>query len=158
MSSARCRAQGVGYGRLGIARRLQDRVPCQLVSLFRCSLLVVLLFALAACGGSGVTQTAQTERYQVQLSLDGASLGEHTATIEVDDRAGQPVSSAQVVLAPVMESMGMLMPEQTAQPVAPGRYQAKGEFFTMDGEWEFDVRVSAGGKDDTARFKVQVQQ
>jgi hypothetical protein len=118
---------------------------------------LVLLFTLAACG-SGITQTAQTERYTVALTLDSASFGERTATIAVDDRSGQPVAVDQVVLAPVMESMGMAAPELTALPSAPGRYQVKGEFFSMLGEWQVNVRVSAAGKEDTARFLFQVQQ
>jgi hypothetical protein len=120
-------------------------------------LLITCILMLAACG-SGITQTAQTERYSVQLTLDGASFGEHTATIEVRDRSNQPVDGAQVAVAPLMEVMGMASPEQTAQPLGGGRYQVKGEFFSMIGEWDVDVRVSAGGKDDTARFKIQVQQ
>jgi hypothetical protein len=121
-------------------------------------LLIGVLLMLASCGGSGVTETAQTERYAVQLTLDGATFGQHTATIEVRDRSNQPVDGAQVVIAPLMEVMGMASPEQTAQPVGAGRYQATGEFFSMLGEWDVDVRISAAGKDDTARFKVQVQQ
>jgi hypothetical protein len=119
---------------------------------------LILLLTLAACGGSGITQTVQTERYKVQLTLDGANFDAHTATIDVDDLSGQPVTADQVVLAPVMETMGMASPEQTAQAIAPGRYQAKAEFFSMIGVWDFDVRISAAGKDDTARFKVEVQQ
>jgi hypothetical protein len=119
---------------------------------------VALLFTLAACGGSGITQTGQTEDYNIQLSLDGVDFGEHTATIDVSDRGGQPVTAEQVVLAPLMESMGMASPEQTAKPIGPGRYQARGEFFSMLGEWDVDVRVSAGGKEETMRFKVQVTQ
>jgi hypothetical protein len=121
-------------------------------------LLVLLLLALAACAGSGITQSAQTERYIIEMTLDSASFGERTATIAVTDRAGEPAVVDQVVLAPVMEQMGMASPELTAQPSAPGRYQAKGEFFSMLGEWQVDVRVSAGGKDDTARFVFQVDQ
>jgi hypothetical protein len=52
----------------------------------------------------------------------------------------------------------MASPEIVAQPVAPGRYQAQGEFFSMLGQWEVDVRVSAGGAEDVARFVVQVEQ
>ena len=117
-----------------------------------------LLLVLAACGGSGITQTTQTEHYKVQLTLDSANFGERTATIEVNDLAGQPVTADQVVLAPIMEVMGMASPEAVAQPIAPGRYETKGEFFSMLGEWEVDVRVSAGGTEEVARFKVQVQQ
>jgi len=58
-----------------------------------------------------------------------------------------------------LETMGMVAPEQTAQPLGSGRYQSKGAFFSMIGEWEFDVRVSAGGQpEEIARFKVPVQQ
>jgi hypothetical protein len=120
--------------------------------------LLPLLLALAACGTSGITQTAQTERYSVEMTLDSASFGERTATVAVNDRSGQPATVDQVVLAPVMDAMGMASPELTAQPTGTGRYQVKGEFFSMLGEWHVDVRVSAGGKDDTARFAFQVEQ
>ena len=126
---------------------------CQLVSL-----LLVLLFTLVACGGSGISQTAQTERYTIELTLDSASFGERTATIAVNDRAGQPATVDQVVLTPVMEAMGMTVPELTAQLTTPGHYQVKGQFFSMVGEWQVNVRVSAGGHDDMARFLFQVQQ
>src|SRR5829696_8330548 len=76
---------------------------------------LLLVLTLAGCG-SGITQTAQTERYTVTITLDSASFGERTATIAVDDRSGQPAAVDQVVLAPVMESMGMASPELTAQP------------------------------------------
>jgi hypothetical protein len=138
---------------------LVSRVSC-LVSpstLIYTSLLVLLLLTLAACG-SGITQTAQTERYKIELTLDQASFGERTATIAVNDLSGQPAAVDKVVLAPVMESMGMASPELTAQPTGPGRYQIKAEFFSMIGEWQVDVRVSAAGKDDTARFVFQVQE
>ncbi len=131
----------------------------RLVALSSCHRVIVtlaLLFTLAACG-SGITQTAQTERYTIAITLDSASFGERTATIAVDDRSGQPTAVDQVVLAPVMESMGMAAPELTAQPTALGRYQVKGEFFSMLGEWQVNVRVSATGKDDLARFLFQVQ-
>ena len=118
---------------------------------------LLLVFTLAACG-SGITQMAQTERYNIAITLDSASFGERTATIAVNDRSGQPAAVDQVVLAPVMPSMGMAAPEMTAQPTAPGRYQIKGEFFSMIGEWQVNVRVSAAGKDDMARFLFQVQQ
>ena len=113
---------------------------------------------LTACGGNGFAQTADTTSYHIQLNLDGVDFGQHTATVVVQDKSGQPAAVDQVVIAPLMESMGMVSPEQVAQPLGGGRYQAKGEFFSMLGEWEVDVRVSAGGKEELARFKVPVQQ
>ena len=57
-----------------------------------------------------------------------------------------------------MAQMGMAAPEATAQMVAPGRYQAKGEFFSMVGEWRVDVRIDANGMEEVARFNVQATQ
>jgi hypothetical protein len=117
-----------------------------------------LLVLLAACGGSGITQTTRTDHYNVQLSLDGAGFDERTATIEITDLAGQPVTADQVVLSPTMKSMGMASPEAPAQMVQPGRYQARSAFFSMLGEWDVDVRVSAGGAEEVASFKIMVEQ
>jgi YtkA-like protein len=149
------RGQAQRRGELRIGDRADNLVTLSSCHLFILSL--ILLFALAACG-NGITQTAQTERYNIEITLDSASFGERTATIVVKDRSGQPAAVDQVVLASVMESMGMASPELTAQPTAPGRYQIKGEFFSMIGEWHVDVRVSAAGRDDIARFLFQVQQ
>ncbi len=120
--------------------------------------LAVLGAILVACGGGGITETTQTQRYTVQMALDGLGFGQRTATIEVRDKSGQPVTADQVVLTPVMQTMGMAAPEIVAQAIAPGRYQAQGEFFSMLGQWEVDVRVNAGGAEDVARFVVQVEQ
>jgi hypothetical protein len=118
----------------------------------------LVLALLAGCGGpTGITQESQTEHYNVRLTLDGAGFGERTMTIEVSDKAGGArVSADLVVLAPVMRDMGMASPEITAQMQAPGRYEAKGELFNMLGTWELDVRISAGGADETAIFKIDV--
>jgi hypothetical protein len=115
-----------------------------------------LSLLLGACG-SGFAQTVDTDSYHVQLSLDGVDFDQHTATITVQDKSGQPAAVDQVVVAPIMEAMGMVSPEQTAQPLGDGRYRVQGQFFSMLGDWEFDVRVSAGGKQEVARFKVPVQ-
>jgi len=150
----------LGIGGSSFVIRHSSFVIRRLVTVSSCHLVIlslVLLFTLAACG-SGITQTAQTERYTIAITLDSASFGERTATIAVDDRSGQPAAVDQVVLAPVMASMGMAAPELIAQSTAPGRYQVKGEFFSMIGEWQVNVRVSAAGKDDMARFLFQVQQ
>jgi hypothetical protein len=165
------RAKALGYryeGRLlepamagfaAVARPFTDRAGSLVQrQTYWLSIIAILAAILSACGGSGITQTSQTQRYQLQLTLDGLGFGQRTATIEVRDSGGQPVAADQVVLAPVMQLMGMASPEIVAQSVAPGRYQAQGEFFSMLGQWEVDVRVSAGGAEDVGRFIVQVEQ
>jgi hypothetical protein len=119
---------------------------------------IMLALFLSACGGSGITQTARTQHYTVQLTLDGAGFGQRQATVEVHDAAGNPVAADQVVLASVMRQMGMAAPETIAQSTAPGRYQATGEFFSMIGDWELDVRVGAGGTEEVATFTIPVTQ
>ena len=120
--------------------------------------LALLLAILSACGGSGFTQTARTEHYMVQLSLDSVGFGQREATIDLHDASGNPVAADKVVLTSVMHQMGMAAPETDAQSIAPGRYRATGEFFSMIGEWELDVRVSAGGAEEVATFKIPVTQ
>lgn len=120
---------------------------------------VAILFAfLTGCAANGITQTSKTAHYTVQLALDGTGFGQRTAMIMVTDTAGQPVVANEVVLVPVMESMGMAAPEVIAQPTDPGDYQAKGEFFSMIGEWQLDVRVNVGGNEEVARFTIQATQ
>ena len=131
---------------------------CSLPEYARCLLAILVVLALTACGSIGITQTNRTEHYTVQRTLDGTGFGERTATVAVSDLAGQPVAADQVVLAPVMRQMGMASPEVTAQAVAPGRYQAKGEFFSMIGAWEVDVRVSVKGQEEDSSFTIDATQ
>jgi YtkA-like len=133
-------------------------VWCWLTVGVRAIVVAMLLAFLTACAGSGITQTSKTTHYTVQLALDGTGFGQRSATIMVTDTSGQPVVANEVVLAPVMESMGMAAPEVIAQPAAPGYYQAKGEFFSMSGEWQLDVRLNVGGNEEVARFTVQAAQ
>lgn len=119
--------------------------------------LAAALALLSACG-AGVSQTAQTGRYQIKLELDGLSIGTHTAMVEVQDLAGQPAAADQVLVSAVMREMGMAMPDLQARELGPGRYQAAGELFSMSGAWDVDVRVSAGGVEDVATFRVEVPQ
>src|SRR5689334_21325655 len=78
---------------------------CRLVA--RWALAILALLALAGCGSTSITQSQQTQHYKIQLTLDGTGFGERTATIEVSDLAGQPVTADQVVVSPLMEVMGM---------------------------------------------------
>ena len=138
----------------GTERRIWP-VWCWLTVGVRATVVAVFFTFLSACVANGITQTSKTAHYTVQLVLDGTGFGERTAMIMVADTAGQPVVANEVVLTPVMESMGMVAPETIAQPTDPGDYQAKGEFFSMIGEWQLDVRVTVGGNEEVARFTVQ---
>lgn len=121
--------------------------------------LLALAFAylLAACGGPQ-PQTTQTASYQVQLQLANTTLGNQQATIQISTRAGQPATVDNVVVSPLMETMGMASPETEAISLGGGRYQTDQVYFSMLGDWEVDVQITAGGTTETARFLVPVQQ
>ncbi len=118
----------------------------------------IILGALAACGQSGINYLAETESYKVQLNLDDTRFGERTAQITVQPKSGEAAQVEQVYLTPIMEAMGMAGQEQPAQRQGDGSYQVKADLFNMLGEWEVDVRIAGGGKEEVARFKVQVQE
>ena len=133
-------------------------VPHSALRALRLALVLAALLLLAACGGSGITKTAQTEHYTVKLSLDSLEFGQRQATVELTDNSGNPADANVVVVAPVMRQMGMASPEATAQKVAAGRYQASGEFFSMLGTWEIDVRIDNGSAEEVATFQFDVIQ
>lgn len=117
--------------------------------------LLALAALLTACGGDGA-QTARAGSYTVTLRMDEAAVGQRTAVIEVKDAQGQPAAVDSVVVAPVMRDMGMASPEIAAAPDGPGRYTAGAIEITMVGQWELDVRISAGGAEETATFIIRV--
>lgn len=123
----------------------------------RMLLLLLVSLSLVACGQGPITQTNKTERYTVTMTIDRAQVGPRTVTIAVSDPAGAPADVELVVLAPVMTEMGMAEPELTAARVAPGRYEVRGEPFSMLGIWELNVRISAGGAEETTTFLVEVK-
>ena len=123
--------------------------------LVRCWWLTLLV--LVACGSPAVVQTNKTARYTVRMSLDRAAIGDRTIAFTITDASGAPADVDAVVVAPVMRDMGMASPEMTAARVGAGRYEVRGEPFSMQGQWHIDIRISAGGQEDTTSFAVNLQ-
>ncbi|GIH03887.1 hypothetical protein Rhe02_19540 [Rhizocola hellebori] len=115
-------------------------------------LLLAGLMMLTACQAPPpVSLDEKTASYSVSLQLDGATLGQRTATIELS--GPEP---SQVVLSPAMRQMGMTGPEALATKVDEGRYEARGEFFSMLGGWEIAVRIDGPSGQEVATFDVEV--
>jgi nitrogen fixation protein FixH len=113
---------------------------------------------LAGCQESpSVSFEEQAGGYTVRLELDSASMGQRTATIRVTDGGGEPAALDRVVLVPAMPAMGMTEPEIEATQVEAGRYEATGQFFTMLGTWQLEVRLaeSAAGDETVVTFEVE---
>lgn len=118
------------------------------------SILITLLLALAACEARpSVSLQAQTTSYTVQTDWDGLSLGPREVTIQVAG-GSEPT---QVIVATSMTTMNMSGAAVVASKVDTGKYQARGEFFTMLGDWHIEVRLKTAGGEELAGFDVTVQ-
>jgi mono/diheme cytochrome c family protein len=118
--------------------------------------LVAALIAAVAIGGwllgrnrlsaTGVAQTAKAGELSVTLRMDAAALGQRVVDLMVADAAGKPVDVGQVRLRFAMIGMDMGNTEIDAQPVNAGHFQARGQFFTMAGDWLVEATLLRDGK------------
>jgi mono/diheme cytochrome c family protein/Tol biopolymer transport system component len=100
----------------------------------------------ARLAANGVTQTVQAGELRVSLQMDDAAIGQRVADLKIADAAGKPVDVAAVRLRFSMIGMDMGATEIDAQPVGAGHYQARGQFFTMVGDWAIQATVMRDGK------------
>lgn len=91
---------------------------------------------------TGTAQTIRSGELNVTLRVDQQSLGDRVIEVSVKDTAGQPVSVGELRLRFAMLDMNMGISEVVAQPAATGRFQARGQFFTMAGNWSVDAVIA----------------
>ncbi|HEX5688518.1 MAG TPA: c-type cytochrome, partial [Roseiflexaceae bacterium] len=120
--------------------------------------IAALLVALVALGGywlgrrsnpasapAGAAQSAQAGDLRVTMSLDEAVLGERTVGVAVTDANGAPVDVQSVQLRFTMTEMDMGVVEADAESLGRGKYQVRGPFFTMVGDWKIDAMLARDG-------------
>src|SRR5688572_24616621 len=90
----------------------------------------------------GQAQTVQADGLRVTLQLDSATTGERVIEVLIHDMAGQPVAVDGVQLRFSMTEMDMGVTDVAAQPVGPGRFRARGSFFSMTGPWAVEAIVA----------------
>jgi Tol biopolymer transport system component/mono/diheme cytochrome c family protein len=105
-----------------------------------------LVFRSARPSASGVTQTVQAGELGVSLRMDAAALGQRVVDLIIADSAGKPVDVAAVRLRFSMIGMDMGTTEIDAQPISAGHFQARGQFFTMAGDWAIEATLLRDGK------------
>jgi hypothetical protein len=123
----------------------------------RLTIFVAGVAILGACQApAAVSLKTDTPSYHVRLDLDAASLGQRTATIAISSADGHPVAVEYVVLSPTMTGMNMTGPVVQARQLDTGQYEAKGQFFTMLGDWTVRVRIVGPGSphEEEASFAV----
>jgi Tol biopolymer transport system component/mono/diheme cytochrome c family protein len=83
-------------------------------------------------------ETQTIDELRLTLSLDRAEPGQGTVSLLVQDMAGAPVEGCAAALQFRMTDMDMGQVSVSAAPAAPGRYEARGPFFSMVGNWQID--------------------
>ena len=128
-----------------------------------CLSFILALLGLSGCGGSQigenklVTQKQRVGPLTIALAAPErpALLAEQELTIELTDRAGQPVDGAKVWLALIMPTMRHSPNEPDAVAAGPGRYKASA-LFTMAGNWDVEVHATVRGQEYVATFHAPV--
>jgi hypothetical protein len=88
-----------------------------------------------------VDVAGQAGAHQVRLLIGTPAVGIQDLTLDVTGAV------ERLVVAPTMVEMGHASAPVTAEPAAPGRFQASGVEFFMPGRW--DVTVTVHGPDGT---------
>jgi mono/diheme cytochrome c family protein len=112
--------------------------------------IVILLIAGVALGGwligrnsrplaTGVAQTAMAGDLRVTLRIDDTTVGTRVIDVTIADAQGQPTDGGDVRLRFSMRDMNMGLSEVQAQPVGRGHFQARGQFFSMVGNWAVEA-------------------
>lgn len=115
-------------------------------------IVIVVLIAGAAVGGwlltrksllqsGGFDQSATAGDVHVTLRIDDMAVGTRVIDVMVADTAGAPVDVSDLRLRFSMLDMNMSQSEIQAQQVGRGHYQARGQFFSMVGNWSVEAVV-----------------
>jgi hypothetical protein len=96
-------------------------------------------------------------QYSTEITLNNAASGVVDADILVTGLKRRPRTIEAVWLSAVMPEMGHATPEIPAQQRETGRFQARGELFTMPGVWELAIRVQGTGGTELITVNVLVE-
>jgi hypothetical protein len=104
------------------------------------------------------TQAAPGSTFIMSLAIDPSQpkfARKTTFRVTVKPTLGTPVDGAQAEVSLVMPLMDMGKNQFALKPAGSGEYEGAGEF-SMAGEWEVIVTVSAEGKTGKTTFNVNV--
>jgi len=120
------------------------------------AIVAALIVAVAAAGwllgraarplDTGIAQTAQAGGMSVTLRMDDAAIGQRVLELTVTDGAGKPADVGAVRLRFAMIGMDMGATEVNAQPIDAGHFQARGQFFSMAGDWSIEATLLRDGQ------------
>jgi hypothetical protein len=119
-------------------------------------LLLLLVPALAACGGGRPGYTTQQQpadglTIMLERPQQAQVLQDYDLFVSLIDAQGKPVDGAIVFIDIVMPAMSMGSNQPLADPLGNGQYRVKG-VFTMEGNWRLTVHATVAGQEHAAMF------
>lgn len=110
-----------------------------------------------AATGSPYSATQPVGDLRATLSITPNQAGSNQVELALVDSAGQPAAVDQVMLAIKHRQMDMGERKVQMQATGAGRFQASGNFLSMAGPWQADVRVRRGNQpEQTGTFQLEV--
>lgn len=118
--------------------------------------LVLIVIALLALVGwlvwpsppGALVLRSGTADHIVTVTVSSHRMGDTGIDLVVTDRAGKPVSGAEVAVQAIEPRMGYSDPPVTAGATSPGHYHAADVSLMMTGPWNLQVSIAAGGGTD----------
>lgn len=126
----------------------------------RLTIVVVMLSLLVGVAYAANTITKKAGDYTVDVTIDKNPpvVGKNNVVIGVKDKTGKAVTDAKVVVELSMAPMpGMPAANYKSNAEVKGdRYKAVIEP-SMSGPWNMAVKITRGGKTDTAKLTIDVK-
>jgi copper transport protein len=108
--------------------------------------------------GKPFSEAQRTLSYATTLDVSPNQAGDNRLEVAVTDQRGAPVQAERVRLILTMLDMDMGAREVEVQPVTSGRYEARGGYLSMAGQWQAEVAVRRTNVEEVARFRFTVGQ
>ena len=120
--------------------------------------IVVVLLVSAAFAANAITKKAGDYTVDFTMDKNPPVMGKNNVDVAVKDKSGAAVTDAKVVVEYSMPAMsGMPAMNYKSTAAAKGdKYEAVIEP-SMSGSWNIAVKISRGGKTDTAKFTIDVK-
>ena len=120
----------------------------------------IALLAMVGFAAAADTITKKAGDYAIDFTMDKNPpvMGKNNVTVGVKDKSGAAVTDAKVVVEysmPAMSGMPAMNYKSTAQ-LKSENYVAVIEP-SMAGPWNVAVKITRGGKTDTAKFTLDVK-
>lgn len=119
---------------------------------------MLFLVGTAPAADYTVKKTAGDYTVDIRMDKNPPVVGANQVEIALADKAGKAVADAKVQVVASMPAMpGMPAMENKADAKLDGaKYKAKIDL-SMGGSWNMSVRITRGGKTDTARWTVDAR-